>query len=134
MKMQSIAIVLTIVNLVIMTLLLAQIHVANAQDGAQTISPVLRGRAFELVDSLGRVRASLTLQPPVEAQGKKYTQTVLLRLIASNGKPMVKLGASEDGSGLTLINQSDEGIIINGRDDGSSITISHKGKEQVIKP
>src|SRR4051794_33423128 len=108
MKMQNIAIALTVVNLAIMTFLLAQMHPAKAQQQVQNVAPVLRGQALEIVDSLGRVRASITLQPPVEVGGKKYSQSVLLRLINSKGKPLVKLGAAEEGSGLMLIDDSDE--------------------------
>lgn len=79
------------------------------QDDASTVQS---GHSLEIVNSLGKVRASITLQPPVEVDGKKYPQTVLLRLISSNGKPLVKLGVAEDGSGLSLIDGSGEGVLI----------------------
>src|SRR5215211_1817350 len=124
MKMQYIAVVLTIVNLVIMTFLLGQLRPARAQQ-LQNIAPVLRGRGLEIVDSLGKVRASISILPPVEMDGKKYPQTVLLRLIDSKGKPIVKLGAAENGGALSLINQSDQGVLIHGHNDGSYLKITH---------
>ena len=134
MKIQRIAFALTLVNLAIMTFLLTQMRPAYAQEQRYKTLSVLRGRALEIVDSLGRVRASITLQPPVEVDGKKYPENVLLRLIESKGKPIIKLSAAENGAGLTLINQSDEGFLFHGHNDSSFLKITHKGKELVIKP
>ena len=134
MKIQRFAFALTVVNVVILTFLLTQMRPAHAQGQQQTTVTVLRGRALEIVDSLGRVRASITLQPPVEVDGKKFPENILLRLIDPKGKPMVKIGAAENGAGLTLINQSDEGIIMHGHNDSSFIKIYSNGKERVIKP
>ena len=69
-------------------------------------------------------------------RGKEFvcsvvSETVLIRLIDPNGKPMVKIGAAEDGSGLTLINQYDEGVLIIGH-DSSYIKITAKGRVQYI--
>ena len=70
---------LTVVNLAIMTLLWAQFRPARAQQTQQqNVAPMQRGHALEIVDSLGRVRASITVQPPVKVDSKKYPQTVLL--------------------------------------------------------
>jgi len=133
MKIQRIAFALTVVNIAIMTFLLTQMRPAYAQEQRQNTVPVLRARALEIVDSLGRVRASITLQPPVEAGIKKYTESVLLRLIDSKGKPMVKLDAAENGAGLMLINQANEGVLIHGHSDSSYIKITNNGKQRVIK-
>jgi hypothetical protein len=131
MKIQNVAVAVTAINFALMTFWLPQVQQTNR---AQTITPVLRGRSLEIIDSLGKVRASITIQPPVEVDGKKYPQTVLLRLIDSKGKPLVKLGAAENGAGLTLINSSDEGVLIHGHDDGSFVKITHQKKERVIAP
>lgn len=40
---------------------------------------VLRGRALEIVDDRGRVRASIKLQPAGTANGVRYPETVMLR-------------------------------------------------------
>ena len=133
MKIQSVAVVLTLVNLVILTIIIAQMRPASAEQQQQKIPSVLRGRALEIVDSFGRIRASITIQPAVELDGKKYPETALLRLIESHGKPIVKLGAAENGGALTLIDQSDEGIILNARDSGTFIKVSNNGKEKMIQ-
>lgn len=134
MKMQSIAFGLTVVNLAIMTFLVAHFRTAQAQRDQQNVAPVLRGRTLEIVDSLGRLRASITIQPPVEVDGKRYPQTVLLRLIDSKGGPLVKLGAAENGSGLSLSDEAEGGVLIHARDSGSFFKITNKGRERVIQP
>lgn len=75
--------------------------VAGADDG------VLRGRALELVDARGRVRAEIKVFPadpsvkmPDGSTG--YPETVLLRLIDDGGGPNVKLAATDDGAALVL--------------------------------
>jgi len=64
--------------------------------------PVIRGRALEIVDDQGKVRASLSVlpeDPKVMWKGKPYPETVLLRLMSPDGRPNVKLGASSWGRG-----------------------------------
>src|SRR3989449_4126499 len=79
---------------------------------ASEVAPVLRGRALEIVDDRGRVRASIAVLPadpafkmPDGTTG--YPETVLLRLRTSAGRPNVKLAATEDGAGLVLGGDSD---------------------------
>jgi hypothetical protein len=134
MKMQSIAITVTIINLVILSVLLTRLNPAIGQQNDENTNKVLRARGLEIVDSLGRIRASITIQPPVEFNGVKYSETVLLRLIESHGKPMVKLGGTEEGGGLTIIDTTDQGLIIHAQQSGSYIKLTNKGKERVIHP
>ena len=134
MKMQQIAIALTAINLVLSVFLLAQLHPSSAQQ-KQNISQVLRGRALELTDSSGNVRASIQIQPPSIVNGKSYAQNVILRLIDEQGKPLIKLGAGEDGGGLYIDDGSDHGIQLITDKSGNFIRITNAdGKEQVIKP
>ncbi|MFT3682601.1 MAG: hypothetical protein QM791_20260 [Ferruginibacter sp.] len=134
MKMQHIATGLTIINLAIMVLLFTKMQPAKAQEQPQEPLAVLRGRALEIVDSLGKIRASITIQPPVEMEGKKYPQTVLLRLIDTKGGPVVKLAAGDNSTGLNLSDESGGGVLIRARDTGSFIKISNKEKERVFQP
>jgi len=104
---QRFAVLLTALNLILVVFLLAQGRTAVAQ----APQSVLRGRALELVDERGRVRAEIkvmpaepTLKMPDGTVG--YPETVLLRLIDSQGGPNVKLAATEDGSGLVLGGES----------------------------
>jgi hypothetical protein len=73
---------------------------------AQDNAPVLRGRALEIVDERGKVRAELRVFPPdlkhKLPNGDPYPETVLLRLIAPNGRPSVKLATDVRGGGLYL--------------------------------
>ena len=135
MKIQRIAIALTVINLVLMIFLLAKLRPASAQQQPQNSLTVLRGRALEIVDSLGKVRASISILPPVTMGGKLYPQTVLLRLIDSKGGPLVKLGAAEDGGSLNLDDGADGGVQLIANNDGSFIKVKNQnGKEQVVKP
>lgn len=95
MKLQPILIVLTVVNLLILVLTFGQIRPAAA---AADISPVLRGRALEIVDDSGAVRASIKVYPAKD--GEK--ETVMLRLITEKGRPSVKISASEQAAGLSF--------------------------------
>ncbi|HTS34891.1 MAG TPA: hypothetical protein VMH04_04405 [Candidatus Solibacter sp.] len=105
---------------------------------------VIRGRALEIVDSQGKVRASVSVVPegpairdgkPV-ADGKVYPEAVLFRLIRPDGRPSVKIETSEQGSGLTLGGGIDPTYIVMSSDGGEpSLTLTNKdGRRQVVKP
>jgi hypothetical protein len=113
---------------------------ARAQTNESGAHPaVLRCRALELVDDHGRVRAELKVLPaqpdlkmPDGTVG--YPETVLLRLINSNGSPHVKLSASEDGGGMVLGGDGGHVQILS-RGASPFVKITDKaGREQVIKP
>jgi hypothetical protein len=94
MKHPRLLLVITIFNLLLLVFSLGQTRAVMAKD----VAPVLRGRALEIVDAGGRVRASITVLPadptfkmPDGTMG--YPETVLLRLITSKGRPHVKIGA-----------------------------------------
>lgn len=95
MKLQPLLIVLTIINLCILILTFAQLKpaVANAD-----VVPVLRGQALEIVDGSGKVRASIKVYPAKNDE----KETVMLRLITEEGRPSVKISASEPASGLSF--------------------------------
>ncbi|HEY0730110.1 MAG TPA: hypothetical protein VGD38_18635, partial [Pyrinomonadaceae bacterium] len=116
MKTQRLAIALTIINLALTVFLLAQLRRADAEEletsqqtapaqqaaSSQAVAPVLRGRALEIVDTQGRVRASISVQPAVTVDSKFYPETVLLRLTDPKNGPVVKLQAAENGSALGM--------------------------------
>jgi hypothetical protein len=137
MKMQRILIALTVANIALLTLLIARSGSAGAQGDTQ----VIRGRALEIVDERGKIRASITVIPadptrkmPDGTTG--YPETVLLRLISSEGRPNVKIGASEQGSGLGLGGESDPTYVqILAERARTSLKLTNKdGREQIIKP
>jgi hypothetical protein len=144
MKLQRLLIALTIFNLGLLVFLLAQIEVRflgfrfllrSAEVNAA--GSVLRGRALEITDEEGRVRASIQLHPAsVLPDGTTYPETVLLRLISSQGRPNVKIAATEDGSALVLGGESDPiQVAIAARGTTTSLTLINKdGQQQLIKP
>jgi hypothetical protein len=132
MKIQRVLIPLTVVNLGLLMFLLAQIRPLEAHN----VEPVLRGRALEIVDDRGRVRASIKVQPAATVNGKPYPENVILRLIDPKGRPSVKLGGSERGAGLGLAGDSDlTYITLEAEGTGTSLKLTNKdGREQLIKP
>ena len=136
MNSQRMVTVLVVVNVVFLAF-----QLAHGSAPSNAIAPVLRGRALELVDDNGRVRAEIkvlpaqpTLKMPDGSTG--FPETVQLRLISSQGSPNVKLAATEDGSGLVLGAGAAEGYVqILARGEKPFIRILNKdGKEEVIKP
>ena len=135
MKTQRLLSVLTVVNLLLLLALLGPVRAAVDD----SVAPVLRGRALQIVDAQGRVRASLGVLP-AEAQpnGEISAETVLLRLITERGRPSVKIGASERSAGLSLAgptNTRDTYIVIEANGTTSSMRMRNEdGREQIIKP
>jgi hypothetical protein len=135
MKLQRLLIVLTVVNLGLLIFLLLS-HIGPTL--ANSVAPVVRGRALEIVDEQGRVRASIKVQPAETFQptGKQYPETVILRLIDPNGRPEVKIVASEQGAGLSFVGDSDATQVLLGADGAeSSLKLTNKdGRQQLVKP
>jgi hypothetical protein len=136
MKLQRMLLALTVVNLGLLIFLLAsQLGTAWANNAA----PVLRGRALEIVDAQGRVRASLNVLPAgTSPSGEAAHETVLLRLITERGRPSVKIGASEHIAGLSFAGPTgtkDTYVILESKGTASSLRLRNEdGKEQVVKP
>ena len=137
MKANRLAIAVTVINLVILTFNLAHTSPATAYG----VVPVLRGRSLEIVDDQGKVRASIKVHPADKTfkmpDGKiGYPETVMFRLIDPNGRPEVKLGASEQGGGLGLIGASDTThVLLQAEGSDSSLKLTNKdGRQHLIKP
>ena len=137
MKTQRFAIALTIINLALTVFLLAQFRRATAETSqpSQAVAPVLRGRALEIVDTQGRIRASITVEPPVTVDSKPYPETVLLRLTDPKNGPVVKLTAAENGSALGMSDDAAGGIHLSAQAAGSFVRVTDKrGRQQLLKP
>ena len=135
MKSQRLLFTLTVINFMLLAFLLAQRPVQ-----ANTDSSVLRGRGLEILDDKGRVRASIKLHPaditfrmPDGTIG--YPESVVLRLIDTNGRPGVKIGASVDGAGLSVIGEGTTYSTLSSKGAETSLLMKTKdGREQLIKP
>ena len=135
MKTERFLIALTILNLFLLLTVLLRVPPAVAQ--AQGVAPVLRGKALEIVDDHGRIRASITLLPAsATANHEPFPETVILRLMDRHGKPRVKLASSEQGSGLGLIGDLEPTYAkIEAQGPVSSVKLTNKdGRESVVKP
>ncbi|MDQ0465934.1 hypothetical protein QO010_003726 [Caulobacter ginsengisoli] len=99
-RLPRLLVALTLLNLAILGVSVTRQATAAP---APVADGILRGRGLQIVDSQGRIRASIALYPAArQTDGSTYPETVLLRLITSEGRPVVKLSSSEDGAGLTL--------------------------------
>jgi hypothetical protein len=134
MRTQRYLFALSFLNLLLLSfLLLSRTGPALASSG----SDVLRGRALEIIDDHGRVRASIKLHEAgtFKPTGKKLPETVMLRLIDSEGRPEVKIGASVKGGGLSLVGSSDSTQLLLLADSSSSVRLKNRsGQERVIQP
>jgi len=136
MKSKRFLLALTVINLGLLVFLLLA-H--TPQVAANQASGVLRGRALEIVDDAGRVRATLDVMPAsTRANGESYPETVLLRLITERGRPSVKISASERGSALAFVGPSGtrQTYAQLGADGAvSSLKLkSEDGREQLLRP
>jgi hypothetical protein len=122
MTTRRLAVALTGVNLILLLALVLQRGAA----AAQPVPTVLRAQAIELVDVRGQVRAQLNVESSGEA---------VLRLRDAGGTIRVKLGASEDGSGLVLLDGSTEpGVHLLAKRAGTSVTVRRGEAQRVIRP
>ena len=137
MNTQRLLTILTAVNLGLLGYQVFQPHWAVAS--TTDVPAVLRGRALEIVDARGKIRASIAVlpeDPKVIWNGKPYPETVLLRLMSPEGRPNVKLGASHMGSGLLIGGESNPTYIQVLAEGGEATLklINKDGTERLIKP
>lgn len=131
--------ILTVANL---GLLAWQVGGRAGEAPGRTAEGVLRGRALELLDEHGRVRVQMKVEPgdPTysgpEGTRAGYPETVIVRLITADGKPRVKLTASEDGTGLMLLGSTDEtrSVLLAERTDPSLTLRRDAATERVLGP
>ena|SRR5438132_11356306 len=136
MRMHRFAVLLTIVNIIVLIVLVSQLRVARAQ---QDVANVVRAHSIEIVDASGKVRAQLIVNPSTDAAGVATDGGVIFRMMDRDGKPLMKLGAADDGAGLMLSGDHGlrewNGIQVLAKPGGSSVRIVNKdGKERVVRP
>ena len=136
MKIQHILIIATALNCGLVLVNVAQLITPAS---AQSTASVLRARALQIVDERDRVRASLEILPAgTSAAGVRSQETVLLRLITERGRPSVKIAASEQGAGISVVGPTgtkDTYAILEAGTDISFLKLrAEDGREQLIKP
>jgi hypothetical protein len=101
----------------------------------QAVEPVLRGRALEIVDEQGRVRAEILVHGPETVNGIRYPGAVLFRMADLISGPVVKLTAAANGSALGLSDDAHGGIQLYARDTASFVRVVDKqGHERIVRP
>lgn len=118
MKIQPM-LVLSAANFVLLIGLLMQALPVTAQAPAG----ILRGSGLEIVDGMGRLRATISIQPESSTNDETYSETVLFRLINADGQPSVKISASQTGAGLSFV----------GGDDASYLILEAEGSRTQLK-
>ena len=114
MKTHGFAFVITVANLILIIFIAARSPKENFDK--------ITVKEFEMVDDNGKVRASIRS----ESNGE-----VVFRLTDKRGIIRVKLGASEDGSALVLLdNNTKLGVFVTAKRDTSSITITNKNRKR----
>ena len=136
MAAQRLVVALMVANVVVLALSTA--HLVRPAF-ARPEAPVLRGRALEIVDEQGRVRASINVLPAGRSEsGDAYPETVLLRLVTERGRPSVKIGSAEQSSGLSFAGPTgtnDTYVILEARDHATSLKLRNEdGRELIVKP
>jgi hypothetical protein len=122
MRMRSLPLALTGLNLVLLIWLVATTSgVAQGQASA----PVVRASAIELVDDAGIVRAQLIVTP----EGNE----TLLRMRDARGDVRLKLGVSEEGSGLVMADQTAQpGLHVNAKRGSTFLTLTDTGGQPKV--
>ena len=119
MKTQRALFAFVILTTAVLSVFLTKAHT----DGTDNVQQVIKARTIELVDEQGNVRAQLNTEPGGE---------VVFRLRDAKGTIRVKLGASESGSGLVLLDDATEPAVhVTAKETGGKITL--RGKEQKKK-
>lgn len=134
MKLLRLTIGLTFLNLAILAATL--FRPSPSVSAAPDVVPVLRGRALEIVDAQGRIRAQILVRGPETVNSTTYPEAVLLRLADPKSGPVVKLTASADGSALGLSDDAEGGVSLYARRDKGTFVkvVNRNGREQVIRP
>ena len=130
-----------IVALVVINMALLGHQFAQGKpDQSNEVAPIVRARAFEIVDEHGRVRGEIKVCPaqpdfkmPDGTTG--YPEAVQLRLFSSQGGPNVKLGTTEDGAGLVIGGEAGYVQVLSRGTNLPFVKIVTKdGREQLMKP
>ncbi|MBL7816011.1 MAG: hypothetical protein JNL70_13425 [Saprospiraceae bacterium] len=122
MKTPYINTALLLTNFVILFFLLTSQKKAEGE-----IQSIVRTKMIELVDDKGQKRASLIAYPEGET---------VFRIMDSHGNIRVKVGGSDEGSGIVLLDdKTHPGFHALSKKNGVSLTLTDEnGKQQVLKP
>lgn len=136
MKTERTLAVLTVINVAVLVATMVQ-HLHPAFAAGEP--PILRGRGLQIVDEQDRVRASISVLPASPSAGDgEHAETVLLRLITERGRPVVKIGASEPGSGMSITGPTgtkDAYLILQAKGTATSLKLRNEGgAERIVEP
>ena len=81
MKTQRIAIALTVINLIVMTLLLTKMNTATGRQHEQNKLEMLRGSGLEIIDGYGKIKSKYYFSQP---RRKRWCQLSWWHIAAVN--------------------------------------------------
>ena len=135
-RMQRFTLGLTVLNLALLAVLISS--QAGSALAKQSGPGVLRGRALQIVDAQGRMRAEILVHGPETVNGVTYPETVLFRMMDPVGGPLMKMTVAANGSALGLsdgITGGHGGVQLYARDTASFARVVDKaGRTQLLKP
>ena len=133
------SVALIAINIVLLILVVFPIRPGFAQGAEEKVPDVIRAHSLEIVDDQGRTRAQILVTKPTVKDGVAYADTVLFRLIDTDGQPSIKMGVSIDGSGIDVIGGPDNNgwyglqVIANPRQNMIKL-VNKEGRELTIQP
>jgi hypothetical protein len=131
MRAKGLTLLVTVLNVTLFLLTQARSKPVQAQGPDR----LLRARGLEIVDDQGRVRASISVEPPATVDGRSYPETVLLRLTDPRNGPVVKLQAASDGSALSLSDEGEGGVRVYAKGSRSFVEVRQgDGRVRVVEP
>ena len=111
MRYHRIVAVLSIINLLVLGFVVSE----TRSSAGPAVTPIVRARVIELVDENGKTRAQLNVEP---------TGETVFRLRDKHGTIRAKFGASEDGSGLSMMDDRTEATVqVRANKTGGGITL-----------
>ena len=136
MNPQRFAVAITILNAFLLVFVVIALQVRPIVGGE---APIVRTRALEIVDSQGRVRASISVlpeDPSVTFEGRVYPETVLFRMSDPAAGPDVKISVNANGGGVLVGGGSAQSYVQIGADGRSGWVklVTADLREQVLRP
>jgi hypothetical protein len=123
MKVQRLLFAIAVINFGLLLFLLAQTRIHIGSYGVRVWTnfdrSVLSGRGLEIVDSRGRIRASINSSP----------EAAVFQLIDQTGRPSAEFETSERGGGLRLGGDA-EGTYV--QLSGHGLEVTKDGQSQMI--
>jgi hypothetical protein len=136
---KRLAVALIAINIVLLILVVFPLRPGFAQGTAESVPNVIRAHSLEIIDDHGRTRAQILVAQPTVKDGVAYPDTVLFRLIDTDGQPSIKMAVSVEGSGFNVLGGPDNNgwyglqVVANPRQNMIKL-VNKEGREVIVQP